>query len=107
HPDSVMVNTTTKLVGTGWPANKTIRLQECSRTQWVVTQNPCDTSNAVKVTSDAQGRFVTRFTALLCPATTATPAGDPAETCYIGHSKPNGVDTVKLVGAVKITVTYP
>ena len=29
------------------------------------------------------------------------------ETCYIGEPHPRGIDTVALIGAAKITVTYP
>jgi len=28
------------------------------------------------------------------------------ETCYIGEPQPNGIDTIGLLGAAKITATY-
>lgn len=104
-PNSVMVNTDTHLIGAGWPAHDTITLTECSQKAWVVPQSPCDTDNTVTVTTNGHGRFSTPFKVETCPAPTVPPGF--AERCYIGVPAASGVDTVTLVGAVRITVTGP
>ena len=102
-PRSVMVNQSTHLVGTGFPAHTAVTLQECGMPTWVVMQQVCS-PGTVTVTTNAAGRFATPFVVKLCPD-----ASGPAtrKTCYIGEPKPQGIDTIHLVGAVKITVTYP
>lgn len=103
RPRTVMVNHSTRLVGTGFPAHTAITLQECGVTTWLVMQPVCS-PGTVEVTTNAAGRFTTSFNVTLCPD-----ASGPAtrKSCYIGEPKPQGVDTIHLVGAVKITVTYP
>ena len=108
RPDNVMVNSSIRLIGTGFPADTTIALRECASKGWIVPQNPCDTNNGVSVTTDALGGFKTSFKAELCPRG-VQPGSRPvtSDTCYIGEPKPAGIDTIELVGAAKITVTYP
>jgi hypothetical protein len=105
-PNSVMVNTTTKLTGTHFPASTKITIKECPQTLWVVPANPCDTDNSITVKTNAQGQFHAVFTVHTCPDTVATPPGT-SQTCYIGDPHPSGIDTITLEGAVKITVTGP
>jgi hypothetical protein len=105
HPNSVMVNTDTALAGTHFQPHTTLTLSECSEKNWIVPQNPCNTTNTVTVTTDAKGRFLTPFKVETCPAPTVPPGF--AERCYIGVATPSGIDTVELVGAVRITVTGP
>ena len=58
------------------------------------------------MTTNASGGFKAAFTVTLCPDGVRGPE-PTSEICYIGERKPSGVDTVKLVGAAKVTVTYP
>jgi hypothetical protein len=102
-----MVNTDTHLVGTGWPADKTLHISECSQRSWIVPQNPCATSNMISVTTNASGDFKTTLTAAVCPGASGSDSFGFSETCYVGVPHPVGVDTIKLVGAAKITVTGP
>jgi hypothetical protein len=107
RPNNVMVRQPIRLVGSGFPPNRTITIKECSRTNWVVNQNPCDSDNAITVTTNANGGWRGTMTAELCPATPVAAAPQPAEICYVGQPVPAGLDTIKLVGAARITVTYP
>jgi len=106
HPNNLMVNTFTTLTGTNFTPNTSIMVTECSATHWVVeVANPCDTTNTITLTTDAKGGFTTGFQAQLCPnGKRVVPNG---VRCYIGVPTPSGIDTVKLVGAAKIIVTYP
>jgi hypothetical protein len=104
RPDSVMVNSTTKLTGTHFSASKRITIEECGQTMWVVTANPCNAKSVMKVKTNAKGQFKTAFTVDTCMPS-ATPGF--SETCYIGELMPSGVDTITLEGAVAITVTGP
>jgi hypothetical protein len=105
HPDSVMVLTSTELTGTHFKASSKITIEECGQETWVVTQKPCDTTSAIKVKTNAKGKFTASLTVHTCPTMSATPGFD--ETCYIGEPSPNGIDTIGLVGGVAITVTGP
>lgn len=103
-PTSIMVNQSTNLVGHHFPKLTTITLSECGRQSWVVPQRFCGT-NTVSVTTNARGVFRTPFKVTLCPHGVRGPV--TSQTCYVGEVEPQGVDTVGLVGAVQITVTYP
>jgi hypothetical protein len=46
-------------------------------------------------------------TAELCPRSNTAAKPVTKQTCYIGNSEPRGIDTMTLVGAARITVTYP
>ncbi len=105
NPSSVMVNHDTQLKGSHFPAHTSLTLSECSKKRWVVPQQPCGT-NTVTVTTDGRGRFATPFEATTCPGGVNHGPGF-SERCFIGEATPTGVDTVALVGAVKITVTGP
>jgi hypothetical protein len=106
NPNSVMVNTYTTLTGTRFPAHRHITIQECGRTSWVVTMDPCLSSNEVHVLTNGGGRFTAKMKAEVCPdGVTKQPAFQ--EVCYAGEIKPTGVDTVELVGAGEFTVTGP
>lgn len=103
-----MVNTAITLTGSGFPAHMRLRIAECSSTAWVVVaQKPCDRANRIWVHTHATGRFSSSFTAELCPRTSA--GSDPVtqETCYVGVPEPSGIDTITLVGAAQVIVTYP
>ena len=107
-PNNVMVNTTVRLVGTGFPAHATLVIEECGSTTWVVgTQAPCDTSNTISVATNRRGRFTSPFKVELCPRPNPPTPPVTRETCYVGNPQPRGIDTITLVGAAKITVTYP
>jgi hypothetical protein len=106
-PNNVMVNTKITLEGRGFPAKTRLKIAECSRTNWVVVaQKPCDTDNSISVLTNRNGRFSSPFTVELCPR---SKSGHHVteETCHIGNPEPQGVDTIALVGAARITVTYP
>jgi hypothetical protein len=99
-----MVNATTTLKGAGFPANSVVELAECGRTFWLAPSYPC-LEHEQAVTTDRHGRFRATFTAGLCPE--GEPGKMPTErTCYIGELV-SGEDTGSLVGAAKITVSYP
>jgi hypothetical protein len=105
RPHNLMVNTYTTLTGTGLPADSRIIIAECGETSWIAPQNPCDANNTITVTTDPAGGFTSGFKAELCPDGKFGPG--TRETCYIGEPKGTGVDTLQLVGAAKIIVTYP
>lgn len=108
HPNRAMVNQTIRLFGTGFRARNSVRLMECSASSWVVPQQVCTTGNARNVRDDGNGAFITGFTLKLC-GQQRQPSSAPvtARTCYIGEPAPSGVDTERLIGAVKVTVFYP
>jgi hypothetical protein len=105
-PNNAMVNSEVTLAGHRFPPHQQLRLRICDAKTWVVTQKPCS-KGAIHVTTGAQGRFTTTWKAALCPR--ADWPGHPVteERCYIGVPTPNGVDTIALVGHVKVIVTYP
>jgi hypothetical protein len=107
HPDDVMVNATTKLVGAGFAAHATVHIAECGATSWVVPNSPCDTSNTVTVRTNGKGKFKVTFTVQACDATSTTGPGDLSMRCYIGVPTPTGIDTVELQPFTPIVVTYP
>lgn len=105
QPNNLMVNTKTTLTGTGFPANTRLTIAECSTTNWVVTANPCVGTNKISVLTDGHGRFTRRFLVELCGGKRGP---EPtSQICYIGNPHPQGVDTITLRGAARITVTYP
>jgi hypothetical protein len=106
HPNSVMVNTDTTLVGKHFQPDTSLTLAECSQKNWVAPRNPCNTTNTVTVTTDTKGGFDTGFKVETCPGGVNKGPGF-SERCFIGVPTPSGVDTVDLVGAVRITVTGP
>jgi len=105
RPNNLMVNTKTTLTGTGFPARKKLTVEECSRTGWVVTANPCVKDNRITVTTDAHGRFTRQFRVALCGGSRGP--GPTSQVCYIGVPHPEGVDTISLIGAARVVVTYP
>jgi hypothetical protein len=105
RPHSVMVNTTTNLKGSGFPANTTIQLRECGHTFWLAPSYPCLEDNGVSVTTDAKGRFQTAFEVGLCPEGEATKK-PTQRVCYVGELVTEE-DTGSLVGAARLIVTYP
>jgi hypothetical protein len=105
HPRSIMVNNTTKLVGTGFKPKKSITVKECSESTWIVPQDPCGT-NSIVVKTDSHGGFTSSFTVQTCPGGTNT-GPSFSETCYIGDPTPQGIDVITLAGSAKITVTGP
>lgn len=107
-PNNVMVNTKIALTGTGFAARSKLTIMECSSRGWVVVaQHPCVSNNKISVLTDARGRFTRKFKVELCPRTTTGSGPATRETCYIGNPHPEGIDTISLVGAVRVTVTYP
>jgi len=109
-----MIDTTIKLRGKGFDPNTTLTLKECSVKTWSLPLDPCAQRNEVTVTTNARGRFHTAMTAALCPAITPvvgpTPSTGPVgtqETCYIGAVHPSGIDTLELVGAVPVQISWP
>ena len=104
-PNNLMVNTKTTLTGTGFPARTKLTIEECSVTQWVVTANPCVSTNKISVVTDARGRFSRQFRVELCGGKRGP---EPtSQICYIGDPHPHGVDTITLLGVAKVMVTYP
>ena len=72
HPNNVMVNTDTKVRGSHFTPGQTVQLVECSQTQWVAPQNPCDTNNTKTVTANGHGAFRTKMKVEACPSGCAT-----------------------------------
>jgi hypothetical protein len=104
-PSSVMVNAKTRLVGRHFAPNTVLALRECGRTFWLAPAHPCNTANAVSVKTNARGAFALRFKVELCPEGAA--GEHPTERiCYVGALE-TGEDTGTLVGAARISVTYP
>jgi hypothetical protein len=104
-PNKPMVNTKTTLTGTGFPAKTKLTLEECSVTQWVVTAKRCVGANKISVVTDSHGRFTHKFRVVLCGGKRGPMP--TSQVCYIGAPHPQGVDVITLLGAVKVTVTYP
>ena len=100
-----MVNRATDLTGMNFKSKKSITIEECSETTWIVPQDPCGT-NSIKVKTSSHGGFMGSFTVQTCPGGTNT-GPSFSEKCYIGDPTPSGIDVVSLVGAAKITVTGP
>ena len=104
-PNNLMVNTKTTLTGSGFPAKTRIVIEECSITNWVVTANPCVRNNKISVLTDRHGRFTRQFRVELCGGRRGP---EPtSQICYIGDPHPEGIDTMRLLGAARVTVTYP
>jgi hypothetical protein len=108
RPASVMVNTKTELLGSGFRPHSRLTIWECSQRTWVVPLQVCNHKNAVHVRTSGAGRFRVSLVALVCPVhrRAMAPAGF-SRTCYAGVPTVRGVDTVTLVGAAKFTVTGP
>jgi hypothetical protein len=104
-PRVLMVNTTTMLKGRHFPANTTIRLQECGKTSWLAPSDPCLEQSPVEVTTDAKGRFETSFKAGVCPEAERVKMRTEV-VCYVGELA-FGEDTGSLVAAAKLLVSYP
>jgi len=104
-PNNLMINTKTTLTGTGFPANTKLAIKECPNTNWIVPQNPCVKNNGISVVTDAHGRFTRQFRVELCGGQRGP---EPtSQICYIGNPHPEGIDTITLLGAAKVIVTYP
>ncbi len=105
-PNNVMVNTATQLTGTGFAPNRTLTIEECSAKNWVVVvSHPCVASSAISVTTDSHGHFTHSFTITLCGGKRGP--FPTSQVCYVGNPQPKGIDTMKLVGAARVIVTYP
>jgi len=104
-PGDVMVNTPVRVKGTGFARRAPITLLECSRTFWIVPEEPCNTGNEVTVQTNAHGGFVTSIKAEVCPEGEAGKEITERK-CYIGVPK-FGEDTVELLPSAKPIVTYP
>ena len=104
-PNNLMVNTKTTLTGTGFAANTKLTIEECSTNFWIVPKNPCLSTNKISVLTDGHGHFVRQFRVTVCGGKRGP---EPtSQICYIGEPHPEGIDTIRLLGAAKITVTYP
>lgn len=105
-PHSVMVNTDTTITGKNFTPGSSVQLTECSATTWVVPNAPCNTDNTVTVSANKKGTFKTPFKGELCPGGKRGPE-PTSEICYVGVSKPSGIDTAGLSPYAKVIVTYP
>jgi hypothetical protein len=106
-PNDVMVNTMVALTGSGFAPNTNLTIRECGARTWVVTTQACDRTNAITVHTNGSGRFRRQIVVQVCPRLTPIIGPITEERCFIGHPTRSGVDTVTLVGAAPITVTYP
>jgi hypothetical protein len=104
-PNSVMVNAKTTITGTGFRATTKLTIEQCSKVRWVVPANPCVRANKISVHTDGHGRFARQFQVELCGGKRGP--GPTSQICYIGNPRPEGKDTITLLGAAKVTVTYP
>ena len=105
RPTHVRVSSATVLTGAGFPANAVLHLRECGRVFWLVPEEPCNTSNALTVETNRNGRFRTTFHVELCPDGAAGKHATE-RACYIGRLQ-FGEDTGEVQPAARITVTYP
>jgi len=106
-PRSQMVNDTVTLTGTGFKPHTKLVIWECSKKFWIVPQQVCNHRNAAKVRTNAHGGFtVKKFKVLVCPEP-KQPTDGFSRRCWVGLPKPEGVDTVALLAAARITVTGP
>ena len=101
-----MVNTPTTLEGSGFPANEQIVLRECPKKGYgpepqPIVKHPCDPSE-MTVETNASGTFTATFEVRSCLKAEQKPTR-PTK-CYVGWYI-KGVDTIMLVGAVKLTVS--
>lgn len=103
-PSNLMVNQSTTLLGSGFPKHASITLRECASASWIVPQQPCIEGLAVTVQTNGSGHFSTQFKVGVCEGASSGPT---QRTCYIGVPRPSGIDTMELVGAVTIQVSYP
>ena len=104
-PNNAMINTKVALTGTGFPAGTKLTIKECSAKSWIVPQKRCVANNSVSVRTDRRGRFTSRLEVELCGGKRGS---EPtSQICYIGEPQPRGVDTITLVGAARVVVTYP
>ena len=104
-PNHLMVNQMTTLHGEGFAPKATVQLKECASTGWIVVLHPCVAGSKLSVVTKADGSFTTSFVAKVCSGTPVGPA--TARRCFVGVPTPSGVDTMSLVGAVKLIVSYP
>lgn len=104
-PNTAMVNQTIKVHGTGFKPSTRFTIEECSRTNWFVPQNPCADDNSVTVKTGSMGNFRASMVAKLCPMSSSP--GRTEDTCYIGEPIGTGVDTIALRGHAKLRVTWP
>ena len=104
-PNNLMINTKTALSGTGFPANTKLTIEECPATLWIVPQQPCVTTNKISVLTDGHGRFTRQFRVELCGGKRGP--FPTSQICYIGDPHPEGIDTIRLLGAARIVVSYP
>jgi hypothetical protein len=104
-PNNLMVNSNTTLTGSGFPAKTRFGISECSKTSWVVPQNPCVNANKIVVTTDSNGHFVHTFRVAVCGGKHGKIV--TSQICYIGQPHPEGKDTVSLLGPAKVIVAYP
>ena len=104
-PNNLMVNTKTTLTGTGFPAKTKLTIEECSNHQLGRYRKPVRQEQ-----QDLRPHRRTRQVHAAVPSGTLRWQARPEPTsqiCYIGDPHPEGVDTMTLLGAAKITVTYP
>jgi len=101
-----MVNTDATITGANFTPGASVRLTECSATTWVVPNGPCTTGNKVTVTANKKGAFKAALKVELCPGGKRGPE-PTSEICYVGVSKPSGIDTAGLDPYAKVIVTYP
>ena len=92
HPGEVIT-----LDGTGFVPNARYLVEECSAPTWIAPQDPCVDTNAITVTTGADGEFTYPFVVEAC-----SPA--LSSDCFLGTPIPSGVDVVELAGAARITV---
>jgi len=103
-PANLMVDQSTMLAGSGFPRGTELTLRECASTAWIVPQEPCLEGATVTVKTNAAGRFKTSLKVGVCAGEVTGPT---ERRCYVGEPKPSGIDTVELLGAATILVSYP
>jgi len=106
RPHRVMVGSATTLRGRGFPPDAQIELRECGRTFWLEPEEPCDTANALSVTTDGKGAFTATLHVELCPEGEPGRRGPTERVCWIGERRIEE-DTGALLGAGRLAVTYP
>lgn len=104
RPSSAMIYQTISLTGTGFARSSRVTLSECAGVDWIAPQDPCVSGNETTVQTNGAGRFQTTFKVALCEGITVPPT---QRVCHIGEVLPSGIDTLELVGAAKVIVSYP
>ena len=107
HPDNVMVNTTTKLVGHGSPRRHAPHRGVPRRRRGWCRPAPATPPTPSPSRPTGWGSSRRRSPSRRAPTSTTADTAGLSARCYIGVPSPSGIDTVSLQPYTAIVVTYP